>query len=689
MGNIFISHVIADEPLMREIARGLEGAGYAAWFFERDVLPGTSYLIQITRAIEACDAIILLVTPAALTSDQVTKEVVGAFERRIPFVPVLVGVTPPELKECQPEWRHALGGTAMLCAQEGEDISTTIQRVIEGLRALGIGPGERELSTTIPVPSASGDASERILPSRPPKAGERKQVTVLCASVSVPPSLSEEMDPEDVHDLLRPVTGIMAEEIRNYEGTVAQLTVDGLTALFGAPLSHEDDPQRALYAALAMKRRVREYAGSLRAEGIELSLHAGANTGLIKMEGVGEDLSMRYTPLGDTVNLASQLTSSAQPGDILVSETTLRLAEGYFEFAQASEVEVEGRKRPAWLLVGPGPARSRISASLARGLSPFVGRERELEHLVRSYERAKEGSGQVVGIVGEPGMGKSRLLLEFRKTLPEDEYTYLEGGCVHYGEAMPYLPILDITRAYFEIGEGEDERAAREKLAEKLGVLEGGLAHILPPLQELLSLPVEDGSYLSLEPAQRREMVFDAIRYLLIAESRKRPLIVSVEDLHWMDKTSEDFLSYFIESMPGASILLLLLYRPDYTPAWTSRNLFSQVRVESLPEMTSAELVEAILSEGEVTPELSRFIIEKAADNPLFIEELTRSLLESGSIAKEGGRYTLAAEPSEIRVPDSVQGIIASRLDRLPEEQKEALQVASVIGREFSACWRR
>ncbi|RJP35145.1 MAG: TIR domain-containing protein [Actinobacteria bacterium] len=681
MGNIFISHVIADEPLIREIARGLEEAGYNAWFFERDVLPGTSYLIQITQAIESCDALVLLVTLAALSSDQVTKEVVGAFERRIPFVPVLVGVTPPELKESQPEWRHALGGTAMLCC-EGEDLSSTVPRVIEGLRALGIEPGETPTSTTVPVASAPGHISERALSSRPSLEGERKQVTVLCASASVP--TSREIDPEEAYDLIRPVVDIMAEETHRYEGAVAQFSGDGLTAIFGAPLAHEDDPQRALYAALAIRKRLAEHEKRLEKRGIELTLRIGINTGLIKVDSIGDDLSMAYTPLGDTVNLASQLSASAQPGDIRVSETTLRLAEGYFEFARAEEVEREGRKHPSWRVLGALPARGRMVASISRGLSPFVGRERELEHLARSYQKAREGSGQVVGVVGEAGMGKSRLLLEFRKSLPKGEYTYLEGGCVHYGEAMPYLPILDMLRSYFDIAEGEDEETGGRKLSEKLSVLGDGLDHILPPLRELLSLPVDDESYLSLEPAQRRERAFEAIRILLVAESRRRPLILAVEDLHWMDRTSEDFLSYFIESMPTAPILLLLLHRPDYTPAWTSRTPYSQVRVESLPERRSSELIAAILHEGEVSPDLSDFITAKAAGNPLFIEELTRSLLESGAIVKEGESYALSTEPSEVKVPATVQGIIASRLDRLPGEEKETLQVAAVIGREFS-----
>lgn len=260
----------------------------------------------------------------------------------------------------------------MLCCEE-EGLSSTIPRVIEGLRALGIEPGGTESSSNISVPSAPGHISEKVLHISPSTGGERKQVTVLCASVSVPPSLSEEMDPEGVNDLLGPVVDIMIEEVHRYEGTIAQLSGDGLTAIFGAPLAHEDDPQRALYAVQSIKRRLSEYEKRLKPKGMELTLRAGANTGLIKVEGVGEDLSMSYTPLGDTVNLASQLKSAAGPGEIMVSETTLRLAEGYFEFAQVGGVEAEGKKQPTWILAGPGPARTRIAASLARGLTPFVG----------------------------------------------------------------------------------------------------------------------------------------------------------------------------------------------------------------------------------------------------------------------------------------------------------------------------
>ena len=690
MGTIFISHVISDAPLMEEIAQGLEAAGYTAWYFERDVLPGTSYLIQITQAIECCDALILLVTPQTLESDQVTKEVVGAFERRIPFFPVLVNVTPPELKERQPEWRHALGGTAMLVVGE-EGLSSCLPRIVDGLASMGISPSEEKavpFSPILQTPAAFAPPhlKDRILSTRSSLEGERKQVTVLFADVVGFTPLSEKMDPEEVGDLIRPAIDIMAEEIHRYEGTIAQFLGDGLMALFGAPLAHEDAPHRALYSALAIQRRLGAYGRELESRGISFKMRIGVNTGLVIVGRIGDDLTMEYTALGDTVNMASRMESSAEPGTVQIAENTYRLTQGYFDFFDLGEITVKGKEEPvhAYRVLGILPARGRISASLARGLSPFVGREKELDQLSDRYHQAREGSGQVVGIVGEPGVGKSRLLLQFRELLPEGEYTYLEGGCIHYGEAIAYLPILDILRSYFAIHEGEKGEASKRKMEHKLSSLGGHLQDILPPLQELLSLEVEDQGYLNLQPAQRRERIFEAIRHLLVAESQTHPLILALEDLHRIDRTTEEFLTYFIEGLPAASILLILLYRPEYIPEWVSKTFYSQIRVDHLPEQPSTELVEVILSEGEVSPDLSDFIVDRTAGNPLFIEEFTRGLLEAGSIQRDDARYVLSTPPTDIQVPDTIQGIIASRLDRLPEELKEIMQIAAVIGREFS-----
>jgi len=688
MGCIFISHVIDDAPLMQEIAEGLEAAGYTAWYFERDVLPGTSYLIQITRAIECCDALILLVTPKALESDQVTKEVVGAFERRVPFFPVLVEVTPSELKEHQPEWRHALGGTAMFTVGP-EGLPHAVSRVVEGLRAMGIEPGEEKASYFNPVLStpkseAPKHLADKIIASRSAMEGERKQVTVLHTEVTGLTS-SDRLDPEELHDLLRPCIDIMAEEIHLYEGTVAHLTSHGLMALFGAPIAHEDAPQRAIHAALAIRDRIRRYKAEIEDREMDCDLHAGIHTGLVIVGRIGDDLSMEYSAIGDTVNLASEIEKEAEPGSINVSEDTHHLTSGYFDFEELGEIgTADGTSIKLYRVLSPRHAASRVEASLAKGLTRFVGREKKLEHLTDCLKRTQEGQGQVVGIVGEPGVGKSRLILEFTSSLPEGEYTCLEGGCYHYGEAIPYLPILEILRDYFEVGEEEDQETIKVRIGEKVAQFDGHLDDITPPLHEVLSLKVEDVEYLKLEPAQSRERVFEAIRRLLISESQVKSLVVVIEDLHWVDKTSEEFLAFLIDHLGSAPVLLVLLYRPEYAPAWTSKACYSQVRVDQLPQERSADLVASILSKGEVAPEISDLIASRASGNPLFIEELTHGLLENGSIVKDDDSYVLSGKPSDIEVPDTIQGIIASRLDRLEESLKRLMQVASVIGREFA-----
>ena len=692
MGNIFISHVEKDAAIMQQIADGLEAAGYSAWYFERDVLPGTSYLIQITQAIEQCDALVLVVSPNALGSDQVTKEVVGAFERGKPFFPVLIGMTPPEFKEHQPEWRHALGGTAMICISTA-GVSACIAHIIDGLKAQGIEPGGSQSIVSPLRPSLSTPASytpkylaDKILAARSTIEGERKQVTVLFADVTGFTSMSEKMDPEEVHALIAECLDFLTEEIHRYEGTIAQFLGDGVLALFGAPIAHEDAPQRALYAALGIQERLRVYADRLRVKGIEFDMRIGLNTGLVVVGRIGNDLTMEYTAMGDTVNMASRIESIAEPGTIQITDNTYRLTKGYFEFQPLEEVQVKGKEEPVktYRVLGLGQAKTRLAAGMLRGLTPFVGRKKELEHLKDCYDQAKEGHGQVIGIVGEPGVGKSRLLLELRGTLPQSEYTYLEGQCIHYGGLIAYLPLLNMLRSYFNIKEGEREFVIKKKIEEEICQLDEKLNDIIPPLHEILSLKVEDEDYLKLDPQKKRERTFEAIRNLLIRESQNKPLVITIEDLHWMDKTSEEFLSYLIGSLANAHILLLLLYRPEYTPPWVSKTYYSQIRVDQLSTNTSAEMIQSMLDEGTVVSELKELILSRAAGNPLFMEEFTHTLLDNGSIQKKDHQYLLRTKASDIQVPDTIEGIIAARMDRLEGNLKQTMQVASVIGRDFA-----
>lgn len=528
--------------------------------------------------------------------------------------------------------------------------------------------------------------AEKILAARTTVEGERKQVTVLFADVKGFTSISEKLDPENVQTLISECLVFFTEEIHRYEGAIAQFLGDGVMALFGAPIAHEDAPQRALYAALAIRERLREYSEKLKKDGIDFKMRIGVNSGLVVVGKIGDDLTMEYTAMGDTVNLASRMESTAEPGTIQVSESTYRLTEGYFDFQPLGEIEVKGRKEPvkAYRLQEVGCIKTRLGVSEMRGLTPFVGRRKELDQLMDCYGRAKSGQGQVVGIVGEPGVGKSRLLLQLRAVLPQGEYTYLEGQCHHYGEATGYLPILNILRAYFDIEEGEAEALSRKKLQQRISQLDQRLMAMLPPLQDLLSLKVTDEQYLRLDPQLKRVRIFEAIWSLLIRESQNLPLVMAVEDLQWIDKTSEEFLDYIIARLGGTHILLIVLYRPEYTHSWGSKTYYSQVRVDELPLEASAQMVQAILKEGKAAQDLVRLILDRAAGNPLFMEEFTRSLLERGYIERKDGHYVLTVKPSDIQVPETVQGIISGRMDRLEKALKETMQVASVIGKEFA-----
>jgi class 3 adenylate cyclase/tetratricopeptide (TPR) repeat protein len=528
--------------------------------------------------------------------------------------------------------------------------------------------------------------AEKILNTRSALEGERKLVTVMFADVAGFTSLSEKLEPEEVHQIMEGCLRILMDEIHKYEGTINQFTGDGVMALFGAPLAHEDHAQRACYAALAIQKDLAEYNEKIKKDyGREFKMRIGINSGPVVVGSIGDDLHMDYTAIGDTINLASRMESLAQPGTVLLSRDTHRLVKDYFDLKPIGPLEVKGKEEPqeAFELVKAGGAATRLEASMARGLTRFVGRENSMAALMEAYDKVKNGTGQVVGMVGEAGVGKSRLLFEFRHRLPQ-EFGYLEGHCIHYGGAMPYLPILDLLRSYFEIREGEREMVIRKRVKERILGLDEKLQGIISPIQDLLSLKVEDEAYLKLEPKQRREKVFEALRDLFIRQSQERPLVLVIEDLHWIDKTSEEFLDYLIGWLANVKVMLVLLYRPEYTHNWGNKSYFNRIGLDQLTIKSSAELVRAILEGGETAPELSKLILNRAAGNPLFMEELTHSLLENGSIQKTGDQYVLSQKSSDHQVPDTIQGIIAARIDRLEENLKRIMQVASVIGREFA-----
>jgi len=529
--------------------------------------------------------------------------------------------------------------------------------------------------------------ADKILTTRSSIEGERKLVTVLFADVANYTAISEKLDPEEVHQIMDGCFTILMDEIHNYEGTINQFTGDGIMALFGAPVAHENHAQRACYAALLIQKAMGEYGETVKKDtGVDFTMRIGLNSGPVIVGSIGDDLRMDYTAIGDTTNLAARMENAARPGSVLVTKNIHRLVKDFFECTSVGMVKVKGKEEPleAYELVKAGEVETRFGASVAKGLTKLVGRGREMATMKEAYDRARSGSGQVVGIVGEAGVGKSRLLIEFRSVLPKEDYTYLEGQCLHYGGSMAYLPLLDIVKSYFGIKEDDREYIIKKKVAEKLLHFDERLKNTVPSFQEILSLKVDDTSYLQLEPGVRKLRTFEAIRDLLICESETKPLLVAIDDLHWIDSISEEFVSYLIDWLAGTHILLILLYRPEYTHQWGSKSYYSKVGVDQLSPTSSAHLVQNILEGGAIVPKLGELILNRAGGNPLFVEELTQSLVENGSIQKKDHQYVLTKEASEIDVPDSIQGIIAARIDRVEENLKRIMQVASVIGREFA-----
>ena len=529
---------------------------------------------------------------------------------------------------------------------------------------------------------------DKILTTRSSIEGERKLVTVLFADVANYTSMAEKLDPEEVHQIMNGCFKILMAEIHKYEGTINQFTGDGVMALFGAPVAHEDHAQRACKAALGIQTALRAYGEKVKKDcAADFKMRIGLNSGPVVVAAIGDDLRMDYTAVGDTTNLALRMQTAAAPDQTLASDNTHRLVKTYFEFKPLGPLAVKGKEKPhpAYLLIRPSEVATRFEASISRGLIRFVGRKNSMAAMKTAWEKTLTGSGQVVEVVGEVGVGKSRLLLEFKKSLSPDEFTYLEGRCLHYGGTTAYLPFLDILKSCCGIEEGQREFVVNKNLKDKLAALDRGLlAAALPACQDLLSLKVEDESWQETAPKKRRELTFDALRNIFIRLSQEKLLVLAVEDLHWVDKTSEEFLNYFIDWIAQSPILLVLLHRPEYTHRWGSKSYFSKIGLNQLTTESSTDLVAAILEGGKVAPELKQFILNRAAGNPLFIEEFTLSLLENGAIQKRSNRFILSRKADEIQVPDTIQGMIAARLDRLEDTLKRIMQVASVIGRGFA-----
>jgi class 3 adenylate cyclase/tetratricopeptide (TPR) repeat protein len=527
--------------------------------------------------------------------------------------------------------------------------------------------------------------AEKILTSRSALEGERKQVTVLFADLKGSMELLADRDPEEARQLLDPVLERMMAAVHRYEGTVNQVMGDGIMALFGAPLAHEDHAVRACYAALHMQEAIGRYAEALRRQqGLDVQIRVGLHSGEVVVRAIGNDLHMDYSAVGQTTHLAARMEQLARPGTTLLTADTLRLVEGYVEVTPLGPVPVKGLQEPVevYELLRAGLVRSRLQAAVARGLTRFVGRDAELEQLRQALVRARAGHGQVVAGVGEAGVGKSRLLYEFTRSHHTHGWLLLASHSVSYGKATAYLPVIDLLKGYFQIEPRDDARRLREKVMGKLLTLDRALEPTLPALLALLEVPVEDPQWQAFDPPQRRRHTLDALKHLLLRESQVQPLLLVCEDLHWIDTETQALLDSLVESLPTARLLLLVNYRPEYQHGWGSKTSYTQLRLDPLPPVSADELLQALLGDDLSLAPLKQLLIARTQGNPFFLEESVRTLVETGVLVGERGAYRLARPLEGLQVPSTVQAVLAARIDRLPPEEKRLLQTAAVIGTE-------
>jgi class 3 adenylate cyclase/tetratricopeptide (TPR) repeat protein len=518
--------------------------------------------------------------------------------------------------------------------------------------------------------------------------GERKQVTVLFADIQGSTELIASLDPEAARRLLDPALHLMMEAVHRYEGTVNQVLGDGIMALFGAPVAHEDHAARACYAALAMQAAMQRYTeGVRRTQGLAVQIRVGLNAGEVVVRAIGNDLHMDYSAIGQTTHLAARMEQLATPGTILLTAATLRLVEGLVRVNALGPVPVKGLAEPVEVfeLVGGTATRRRLQAAAARGLSQFVGRDHELESLQQALQQAAAGHGQVAAIVGEAGVGKSRLGYEFVHSHHTQEWLVLESASVSYGKATPYFPVLDLLRRYCHLEDSDDARTLRARVTGHMLTLDAALQEAIPALLALLDALPDDSPFFRLEPSQRRQGTLDALKQVLLRESQVQPLLLVFEDLHWIDTETQALLDNLIESLPTARILLLLNYRPEYQHSWGGKTYYTQLRLDPLPPVSANALLQALLGDDASLAPLKQLLIARTQGNPFFLEESVRTLVEMQALvgtAVEG--YRLARALTDIQVPATVQAILAARIDRLPPEEKQLLQTAAVIGTEVS-----
>jgi predicted ATPase/class 3 adenylate cyclase len=515
--------------------------------------------------------------------------------------------------------------------------------------------------------------------------GERKTVTALFADIKGSTELEQDLDPEEARAIIDPALKIMIDAARRYDGYV-QNTGDGIFAVFGAPVAHEDHPRRALHAALRIQEDLRRYSAKLVVEGgVPVQCRVGVNTGEVVVRSIstGEEKT-EYAPIGHTTNLASRMQAVAPVGSIAVTESTHKLCEGYFALKSLGPTRVKGISEPVnvYEVTGLGPLRTRLQRAAGRGLTKFVGRQREMDMLRHALEQAKGGHGQIVAAMAEAGVGKSRLFFEFKAT-SESGWLVLDALSLSHEKATAYAPLIDLLHVYFRITPDDDARTRREKVAGKVTMLDRSWdEETLPYLFGLLGVLDGVDPLAGMDEGIRRRRTQDAIKRILLRESLNQPLMLILEDLHWVDEETQGFLNLFADGVANTPVLVLVNYRPEYTHQWSSKSYYTQVRLDPLGKESAAEMLSARIGDSPELVPLKQLVLERADGNPLFIEELVEALFEEGVLVRNGA-VKVTRPLSQLKIPPTVQGILAARIDRLPPEAKELLQMLAVIGSEF------
>ncbi len=526
---------------------------------------------------------------------------------------------------------------------------------------------------------------DKVLATRSALEGERKQVTVLFADVKGSLELSRAVDPEVWHGILERFFTVLSDAVHRFEGTVNQYTGDGIMALFGAPIAHEDHAQRACYAALQMRDDLGEVVRAVKREhGLGFSTRVGIHSGEVVVGKIGDDLRMDYTAQGATVGLASRMEQLASPDTIYLSDTAARLVGGYFALDDLGEFPVKGLDAPARVhqLTGVGALRTRFEVSRARGLTRFVGRDADMTTLEAAFAQASTGNGQVVGVVAPAGTGKSRLCFEFLERCRARGVPVIEGHALSHGKNVPFLPMLEVFRAYYGITAQDDARTVREKIAGRLLLLDESFREALPIVFEAFGAPDPARPPPPMDADTRQRQLFGVLRRVVRGEDE--PFVAFLDDLHWLDPTSELFLAQWVDAVQGGRTLLLVNFRPEFHADWTQRSWYRQIALAPLGPEAIQELLDDLLGRDPSVAGLAARIHQRTGGNPFFTEEVVQGLIESGKLEGKRGAYRLIEPVSRLEIPGSVTSLLASRIDRLGEREKHVLQAAAVLGKTFS-----